>query len=259
MGVNTIKYYGVILPLLMSLCPNSALAASPVEKMAHSSSSRSIVNVRPGHAVVQLGTFWSTQGQAQDVNIQYLIGNQYTVFKARQWNGLAGLGYFLDGLDKERLHLSYGLNGFYLAPTSVSGTIIQEHLFTNLSYGYKIQHVPLYLAGKAVANTMSDRLKATFDVGIGPNFMHIGSYNETPLTDYSLPDYAYTSRSKVNFSATAGIGLRLLDVFGKAPLECGYRFFYLGQSQLVINNDQFTNPLKTGNVYANAIVCSFAV
>ena len=57
----------------------------------------------------------------------------------------------------------------------------------------------------------------------------------------------------------AGIGLRLNNIFDKAPLECGYRFFYLGQGQLKMNDNQLLNTVKTGNTYANAIICSVTV
>ena len=54
--------------------------------------------------------------------------------------------------------------------------------------------------------------------------------------------------------------LKLLDkfnhLFGERPLECGYRFFYLGQGSFNIINNQVTTALNTGNVYANALVCS---
>lgn len=76
--------------------------------------------------------------------------------------------------------------------------------------------------------------------------MQTSHYNETPLTPYSLPDNAFGHYNNVAFTATLGIGLRLNHLFKKAPLERGYRFFYLGQGQLAANTNQLLNTLKTG-------------
>ena len=58
------------------------------------------------------------------------------------------------------------------------------------------------------------------------------------------------------FSATAGIGIKLNNVIKTIPLECGYRFFYLGKGHLNTLSDQVLNTLKTGDDYANAIICA---
>ena len=57
----------------------------------------------------------------------------------------------------------------------------------------------------------------------------------------------------------AGIGLRVNHVLGDIPLECGYRFFYLGQGELNSANSQIPHHLKTGNSYAQGIVCGIAI
>ena len=67
-----------------------------------------------GNAVIQLGNFWGHQGQAQHINIDGLIGDDFTVTKAQDNNGLVGLGYFIDGQDKNLFKMSYGINAFYL-------------------------------------------------------------------------------------------------------------------------------------------------
>jgi len=74
-----------------------------------------------------------------------------------------------------------------------------------------------------------------------------------------VPDNAFSSHNNVTFTAMAGVGLKLNNIFGRAPLECGYRFFYLGQGDLSKNTDQLLNTLKTGNNYANALICSVIV
>ena len=83
--------------------------------------------------------------------------------------------------------------------------------------------------------------------------------NETSLDGITLPDNAFSSRSNVVFSATAGLGLRLNNAFGQVPLECGYRFFYLGQGNFNSKSNQLMNTLTTGESYANALICSVTI
>jgi hypothetical protein len=45
--------------------------------------------------------------------------------------------------------MTYGINAFYLAKASVSGSIIQENLFENLSYHYKVTHYHVYAVAKS--------------------------------------------------------------------------------------------------------------
>jgi len=175
-------------------------------------------------------------------------------------NILVGTGLFLPSFDQDPFKLSYGINAFYFAPTSVNGNIIQENLFTNLSYQYKTQHVPVYLAAKKKIDTNNEKYSVILDAGLGPNFMFITDYKENSLDGITLPDNTYANRSNnIAFSVSAGIGLRLNNVLGKMPLECGYRFFYLGQSDLYSSSNQLQNNLSTGDKYANALVCSVTV
>ena len=208
---------------------------------------------------VQLGFFESNPGQAEHINIQGLIGNQYTITSNQTESALIGTGLFIPGLDTDLFKLSYGINGFYFGKTSVYGNIIQENVFTNLSYQYTIQHVPVYLAAKAKIKTSSEKYKVILDAGLGPNWMNVSHYNETSLDGITLPDNIFSSHSTVVFSATAGVGLRVNNVFGTIPLECGYRFFYLGQGHLNSRTNQVLNTLSTGENYANALICSVTV
>ncbi len=212
-----------------------------------------------GKVPVQLGVFTSSQGKNQHINIQGLIGDQFTVDNNKSTNGLFGIGYYVDGLDREHFQLSYGVNGFYFGKTSVSGTVIQENLFTNLSYKYDINHMPIYFAAKSTVKNNNETYAITLDAGIGPNFIQTSNYSETPLDNFTVPDNAFSSHNNVTFTAMAGVGLKLNNIFGRAPLECGYRFFYLGQGDLSKNTDQLLNTLKTGNNYANALMCSVTV
>lgn len=241
------------------------IAAQPADRPLVTSPSHvssyfpSLSDLKHGHTVVQLGGYWGTQGEAQDISIRYLRGDHYTVNNTTSWNGLFGLGYYINGMDKPRYHLDYGVNAFYLANTRVSGQIIQEQLFTNLGYGYSSQHIPVYFGAKAIIKNQNKRYNITLDAGIGPNFMQVSHYHENPLNDFTIPDNGFSTRNQVTFSAMAGIGLRLNQVFDSAPLECGYRFFYLGQGQFNINNDQVLSALKTGNVFGNALLCSITI
>lgn len=216
-------------------------------------------DLRHGEVHVQAGGFVSNQGTEQNINIIDLIGNQYTVHNHNHSNGLFGIGYFIPGLERDQFNLLYGINGFYMGNTSVSGTIVQEHLFTNLAYNYKIQNTPLYAAVKANIKSNSELYNVILDAGIGPNFMRTSEYSETPLDIFTIPDNAFRGQNQTTFSATAGISIRLNQFLGKAPVEFGYRFYYLGRGQLQINNSQIVNTLTTGDVYANAIMCAVVI
>lgn len=216
--------------------------------------------LKRGHIVLQAGGYWSHQGKAQHIDIDGLIGDEFTLNKHGDSNGLVGLGYFIDGQHLERLQFSYGVNFFYLPKTLVSGTVVQEDLFTNLSYGYHLTHYPVYVAAKAKTNLSVPNLSLTVDAGIGPNFMRTGGFAEHSLDGgITIPDNAFSGHTSTTFSATAGIGLQLAKVFGEMPLECGYRFFYLGQGRLSKNTDQIINNVHTGRAYANAVLCAVRI
>jgi hypothetical protein len=213
----------------------------------------------PGHVAIQAGGFWAHQGEAQDINVQGVIGNHYTVSNQNKGNALIGLGYYLDGFNRGNVQFAYGLNAFYLGATSVSGTIAREKLDTNLSYKYDIQHIPLYFDTKAIIKTKNSRYNVTLDAGIGPNFMRTQNYTETPLNNTTASDNGFASHNNVAFSATAGIGLQFNNIFKNTPVECGYRFFYLGQGKLAKNNSLLISDLQTGNTYANVLLCSITL
>lgn len=214
-----------------------------------------------GHFLAQIGGYSAVQGKSQMIYVEEnLVGNRYTVTTHNQGSGLVGLGYLLDGpVVAGKMAVSYGIDAFFLGQTSVRGYIIQEDEFTNLSYRYKIQSIPVYFMAKTVVDTKKDQLKLAFDAGIGPNFMSASHYKEETLTPYTIPDRAFSSRNNTVFAATVGASLRFRNAPDSIPIECGYRFFYLGQGKFRVNNEQVLNTIKTGENYANAVVCSVTI
>ncbi len=215
--------------------------------------------LKHGHAIIQLGGFWASQGKAQHVDIEGLIGDDFTVNSQNSSNALVGLGYFIDRQANARFKMAYGLNFFYLPKTGVAGTVVQESLFTNLSYGYNLTHYPLYAIAKSTIDLNSTHA-LTIDLGIGPNFMKVGGFHEASLDGgMTLPDHVFSGHTTTTFSASAGLGVKFNQVFGEAPLECGYRFFYLGQGNFNIVTNQVVTKLSTGTVHANALLCSVTI
>lgn len=205
--------------------------------------------------------FSATQGNAQHINIQDLIGNDYTLNKRRaDPNSLLGLGYFVNIADKKAWHFAYGLSAFYFAKTTVAGNIIQESLFQNLSYQYHISHFPIYVTVKTIVNHSSDKSAITLDAGIGPNIMMTSDYHTNSLDGgITLQDHTFSGQSCLTLSATAGVSIRLNKILGSMPIELGYRFFYLGKGSLHAETNQTLNTLRTGSVYANALLLTFVI
>ena len=238
---------------------NSAIASSVnIPSVEHQQTSfLSRLNPKRATIVFQVGGFNATQGNAQNVGINGLIGDYFTVNHRNASNVLLGLGYYFNGLERNQFSLLYGINAFYLAPTTVQGNVIQEQLFTNLSYRYSITQYPIYIATKVLINTSSDKYSITCDLGIGPNIIKTSDFSERSLDGgMTLPDNAFTGQTNVAFSATVGVGIKFNNVIARLPFEVGYRFFYLGQGSLSKSNNQILNTLKTGNNYANALIFS---
>ncbi len=216
--------------------------------------------LKHGHAVVQLGGSQNRQGKKQHINITSAIGDEFTVTHHQDSNGLVGLGYFIDGQEENCLAMTYGINAFYLAKTTVRGNVIQENLFTNLSYDYNMTHYPVYAVAKATFKTKLPQVAFTVDAGIGPNFMKAWGFHEHSLDGgVTNPDNSFSGHTATTFSATAGFGVKFNHLFGAVPLECGYRFFYLGQGRFDKNTHQLLSTLNTGSGYANAVMCSITM
>ena len=75
-----------------------------LDSVASSAASPSYISfLKRGHAVAQIGGFWSTADKEQHININDLIGDQFTVTNQNKSNVVAGLGYYLDGPEQGRL------------------------------------------------------------------------------------------------------------------------------------------------------------
>lgn len=200
-----------------------------------------------GEAVLQVGWFSAIEGKSRHVNIEGLIGDTFKVKKSTDQNVLVGAGYYLDQGD-----FLYGINAFYLAPTKVKGVVVQEDLFTNLSFRYSLMHFPIYFAVKGLIHFCQDS-DLVLEAGIGPNIVCTKGFRERSLDGgITIPDsHLFSGKAQACFSVTAGLGWRFSDFF-----ELNYRFFYLGEGELKKNNSQLKNSLRTGHIYANALFLS---
>lgn len=209
---------------------------------------------------LQLGGVISSQGTNQFIAIDGTLGDYFSISHQNNYMGLLGIGYYPVAKETSFAIFKYGLNAFYLARTQIKGMVTQEQLFTNLSYNYSITNWPIYIAAKAlIKNTNTNRQNITLDVGIGPNIIQTTHFNEQPLQVGIIPDTIFAGQTNTVFTAMAGIGYRIEDVFGSIPVECGYRFFYLGQTHLRNINTQILNHFTTGQSYANALLCAISI
>lgn len=218
------------------------------------------INATHRHVLIQLGGHWSNQGKKiQHIDINGLIGDDFTVSRSKGSNGLVGIGYLVDGYEKNLFQLAYGINAFYLAQTPIKGTVIQEGFFNNLSYSYNVTNYPVLAIAKSTLNT-NHPYSFTLDLGIGPNFIRTNHFREHSLDNgVTLPEDVFSGHTTARFSAMTGLGVKLNNVFGSVPLECGYKFFYLGKGSFNKTNDQLINTLRTGTRYANTVMCSISV
>ncbi|MCH9689568.1 MAG: hypothetical protein K0U10_02815, partial [Gammaproteobacteria bacterium] len=253
------KIYLKLLALFIALSSSSVFSGTEDTQTPPRFLSHLPVSLKDGHAIVQLGVYWSHQGQAQHISLEGLIGDTFTVTQHSDSNGLVGVGYFIDGQQYAKFKMTYGVNAFYLPKTAVKGLVIQENLFANLSYDYTVNHFPVYAIAKSVIETQHPNTAFILDAGIGPNFKKTAHFSEQSLDNITLPDQIFSGKSSTTFSATAGFAVRLNQGLGAAPLECGYRFFYLGDAQFNKSSTQINNTLKTGNAYANAVACSIII
>lgn len=202
----------------------------------------------------QAGFYGPHQGQNQHVAINDLIGDQFSVTQSGDINALIGLGYYLDGRQFSKIQWQYGLDVMYLIQSTVKGNVAQENLFTNLSYAYHISNVPIYAAVKAITDTPKEGYQLYVDGGIGPNIMITSGFSESPLNRSTLSEKLFKGATTTTFSAMAGVGVRTTK-WMEHPMECGYRFLYLGAGRLNPNNSQVMSSLSTGQTYAHSLVC----
>lgn len=213
-----------------------------------------------GEPILQLGWFTATQGKSEHIDIEGLIGDDFSVNKSLSQNFFIGVGYYLDGLNIDQIRIQYGINAFYLAPTKIRGKVTQEDLFTNLSYHYSRTNYPIYFAAKALIPCIMCH-DIVIDLGIGPNIVNTRSFKEKSLDGgITIPDaHLFSGKNIVAFSATVGLGWRINNIFENHFFEMDYRFFYLGQGELKKVNNQVKNTLRTGNSYANALFFSISI
>jgi hypothetical protein len=239
-----------LLSVISLSCIATTLSAHPMfDSLSH------------GKFVFQFGGFnVSNQGKAQQINIQTLIGDYFSVSNTQDQNALVGLGYFVDGQQYNRFNMQYGINAFYFFDTTVKGKVTQEQLFTNLGYSYSVSNLPIYATAKGLFNLKDERYHLTFDLGVGPNIKQTSNFTETSLDGgVTIPEQPFNGKTNVIFSAMTGIGIKMDHVIDKAPLECGYRIFYLGRGQFNTTSTQVLNSLKTGNSYAQALTCGISL
>lgn len=209
---------------------------------------------------LSVGGFYSSLGHEQTINIEHVIGEEYTKTHTNNGNGLIGLSYYIknDEYVPNNGELLFGINANYFGKTSVSGDILQEMIFKNLSYSFNVEHIPVYATVKTIFFTPDKDYSITADAGIGPNFMLTSGYNEKIIYPDSLRDNPFSGQTTTTLSAMLGIGLKRNHLLGEFPLECGYHFYYLGQGKLLVNSSQILNQLNTGQIYANALTCSIS-
>jgi hypothetical protein len=252
MKINTDAIKQLLLIASLSLTSAASAASTPptfVDNLAH------------GKFVFQLGAFSAAnQGKSQQITIQTLIGDYFSVAHSQNQNALAGIGYFVDGLRSNRWDLQYGLNAFYFFETTVSGTVTQEQLFTNLGYSYSISNLPVYATAKGLFHFNNPRYHLTLDLGLGPNIKQTSNFTENSLDGgVTIPDQPFNGKTNVIFSAMTGIGVKIDHALDQSPLECGYHIFYLGRGQFSTTSNQIVNSLKTGNSYAQALSCGISL
>jgi hypothetical protein len=249
MELNTDRFKK-LLTLIPLCCITTTLSASPL-----------MDNITQGKFLLQVGGFSaSNQGKAQQINIQTLIGDYFSVSNNRNQNALFGIGYFVDGQHFNSFNMQYGVNAFYFMDTTVNGNITQEQLFTNLGYSYDTSNLPVYATAKGLFNLKNERYHLVIDAGIGPNFKQTSNFSERSLDGgVTIPEQPFTGKTNVTFSAMTGIGFKIDHAIDKAPLECGYHIFYLGRGQFNTTTNQVLNSLKTGNSYAQALTCGISL
>ena len=209
---------------------------------------------------MQLGGYWGIAGDDQLIPINGAIGDTYEPSKKVNANVLVGLGVYTKPQDQGIYDLSYGFNMFYLGKTTYQGTITQERLFTNLGYEYDITHFPLYFLAKGSKPLKQDKYTFTGDVGIGPNIMFLSRVKENSLDDgITIPGNNFSGSTNVAFSATLGLGIKINNIYKSIPVECGYRFFYLGQGDFKRTTNQLLEDLNTGQTFGNAIMCGISI
>lgn len=200
---------------------------------------------------LNVGYFNAREGKSQHISMLDMNGNDYTLNSSNQQNVLVGAGVYIP---THWHQIDLGLHAFYFNTTGVSGTIVQEGYFSNLAYNYNVINTPIYLSGQKELNLLNLPYNLLIHGGIGPNIVSLYNYSETPLNSFSKSDHTFSSTARAQFSANAGLGIKLSKQF-----ELSYQFFYLGQSHLNPKNEGVLNSLQTINMYANTLVLTLII
>jgi hypothetical protein len=211
------------------------------------------------HLGITGGVARATTGLTQVVKINTTAPSAFTARQQNNWGGLFGLSLLRDYKPINSYLLTFGLSAFYLDKTKVKGEIWQARVFNNLAYRYDVSNIPVYIIGKIRTADFSNKVAVFFDGGIGPNFMDISNYTESQLNLSTRLENAYKGKTNTTLSATVSFGIHINNVIGEAPLEIGYRLFYLGTGKLQIINNQYATRLSTGPSWANALTCSLII
>ena len=203
--------------------------------------------------LLHIGGFFSHQGTDQHINLNGLVGNEYTPTKKDCGNVIVGAGFLRPATSYKTVDFEYGIQLYYLPGTVTGGGIKIENVLPNLEYKYTTSFLPLYANLKANIATKYDKTKLTLDFGIGPDFMRFSNYREQPLTAATIPNNFFPNQSTTTLATLFGVGFRSDQLPGDGSLEVAYRFFYLGSPEFSPNNSQVLNNFKTGAIYANAI------
>lgn len=223
------------------------------------SSSLFAEDLKKGHVLFQLGGFRIAQGKSQFIGINGLVGNDYTLSQHQDASMFLGLGYYRDDIPRKLIQFAYGIDAFLFPKTFVSGEVIQEKLFKNLNYHYGVIYVPMYAAIKAGINQSSKKYAITIDFGVGPDLITTKGYIEHSLDGgVTIPDNAFSGRTTMALSTMIGIGIKINNALSRHSIECGYRFFYLGQGKFDKNTNQLMDSLKTGDAYINSVLCTLS-
>jgi hypothetical protein len=207
-----------------------------------------------GDFMLHAGAYKGHSGKKQHVE-DFLGVVDASVTDRGNINWLAGLGYFMTASKNEYARFDLGLDAYYLAPTKVKGVMnVNIPLLGTFSdkYEYKSQHVPIYAAAKAIIHTGAPSVSFVFNAGAGVNLFRAYGADLKGMQDDL--DKVFANKTKATFSASAGLGLRINS--SRTPLECGYRFFYLGEGKLKTADWLELDDPKTGKTYAHAGLCS---
>lgn len=210
-----------------------------------------------GSVDLQIGFINSFQGKSQDIAINGLIGDRYSVSSHTDQNVLLGLGYYIRPID----YFSYGVNAFYLANTTVKGIVIQEKAFSNLNFSYDVTNIPIYFSIKPKLISNENHI-IILHFGAGPNIVKTSNVTEDARDGgITQPEHFFTGNTSIAFSTVAGFDVILphIKFYPNTPLECGWRFFYLGRGEFDKQNGQVKSTLNTGDNYANALLCSATI